>query len=189
MSNRRSRATLVFLFAFGIALAGTVRAQDWTRPVEVTYDQKRCISYRARLSGRFLVVEATPEPGWHTFAMDNTSRATEKLEGKKPLGLDLPTEISVARGLERDGSWFQSPPKDFSKPELRWYSWGFEGRALFVVKVRRSGSGPARIAVLGQVCTESVCRRVDVAISLPLTAPGSNAGMPAVDLKSLVQVR
>jgi hypothetical protein len=180
---------LAVLLGFGIALAEAVRADDWTRPVEVTYDLKRCISFRARLSGPFLVVEATPDSGWHTFAMDNTRRAAEKLEGRKPLSLDLPTEISVTRGLEPDGPWFQSPPKDFSRPELRWYSWGFEDRALFVVKVRRSGAGPARIAVRGQVCTESICRKIDVAILIPLTATGAKPGIADIELKALVQVR
>jgi hypothetical protein len=121
--------------------------------------------------------------------MDNTRRATEKLEGRKPLSLDLPTEIGVSHGLEQDGPWFQSPPKDFSKPELRWFSWGFEERALFATKVRRTGAGPARITVQGQVCTESVCRKVDVAILLPVSAADSKPGTTEVDLKTLVQVR
>ena len=189
MSRLTCRTALSFLLGTGIALAGAARAQDWTHPVEVTYDQKRCISYRARLTGPFLVVEAAPDSGWHTFAMDNTRRATEKLEGRKPLSLDLPTEISVTRGLEPDGPWFQSPPKDLSRPELRWYSWGFEDRALFVVKVRRSGAGPARIGVRGQVCTETICRKIDVAISIPLTATGTKPGNSDIDLNALVQVR
>lgn len=189
MNRPSCRTALSFLLGSGIALAGAARAQDWTRPVEVTYDQKPCISYRARLSGPYLIVEAAPDPGWHTFAMDNARRAAEKLEGRKPLSLDLPTEISVARGLEMDGPWYQSPPRDFSRPELRWYSWGFETRALFVTKVRRAAAGPASIAIRGQVCTETVCKKVDVAISLPLPAAGSSQPTPEVDLKALVQVR
>jgi hypothetical protein len=189
MSRQRRRKALASLIGLGMALVGLARAEDWTRPVEVTYDQKRCISIRARLSGHYLLVEATPELGWHTFAMDNARRAAEKLEGRKPLSLDLPTEISISRGLELDGPWYQSPPKDFSRPELRWYSWGFEERALFATKVRRTGAGPALIAVRGQVCTETVCKKIDVAFSLPLAAAGSKPDMPEVDLKPLVQVR
>jgi len=188
MSTLNRRNALASPVCLVIALAGALCAENWTRPIEVTYDQKRCISFRAELSGSFLVIEAVPEPGWHTFAMDNTRRATEKLEGRKPLSLDLPTEIGVSHGLEQDGPWFQSPPKDFSKPELRWFSWGFEDRALFATKVRRAGAGPARITVQGQVCTESVCRKIDVAISLPLPAASSKPGTPEIDLKALVQV-
>ena len=67
--------------------------------------------------------------------MDNKLRAQEKLAGKRSLGIDSPTEIVFAEGLELNGPWYQSVPRDFSKPELRWYSWGFEGQALFVAKV------------------------------------------------------
>ena len=48
-------------------------------------------------------------------------------------------------GLETAGPWYQSPPKDFSKPELRWFSWGFERQALFAATVHRSASGTVRI--------------------------------------------
>ena len=173
---------------FSAALrAGTGPAENWTRPVEVTYESKRCIAFRARLSGSFLVVEAAPSAGWHTFAMDNAERAAEKLQGKKSLGLDLPTEIIVANGLEVEGPWYQTPPKDFSQPELRWFSWGFEGLSLFAAKVRRTGPGPAQVAIRGQVCTEEICRRVDVAITIPLAGTGTEAS--DIDLKSLVQVQ
>ena len=63
--------------------------------------------------------------------MDNRIRAEEKLAGKKSLGIDHPTEIKVSGGLEVEGPWHQTNPKDFSRPELRWFSWGFEfGRLL-----------------------------------------------------------
>ena len=177
------------LVATSVVRAEIARAGDWTRLVEVSHNQKRCLSYRARLSGPFLVVEATPDPGWHTFAMDNRQRAAEKLQGRKPLSQDMPTEITLTRGLAVDGPWFQSPPKDFSRPELRWYSWGFEDRALFVTKVRRSGPGPALITVRGQACTETICRRVDIAISLPLPGASPKPEATDIDRNALVQVR
>src|SRR5260370_38680768 len=93
--------------------------------VEVRHDDILCVSYQAHLDGPYLVVRATLEPGWHTFAMDNKVRAVEKLAGKPSLGIDHPTEITLTGGLEGGGPWLQSPPKDFSKPELGGFSWGF----------------------------------------------------------------
>jgi len=166
-------------------LALVAGAADWTNPVDVLYDFKRCVSYRARVTGEFLVVQATVEPGWHTFSMDNKHRAEEKLAGRESLGIDAPTEIKLSQGLEVAGPWYQSPPKDFSKPDLRWFSWAFEGQAVFVAKVRRSAAGPAQVAIRGQACTDTICKQIDVAIPLPLAAPGRSD----IDLKPLVRVR
>jgi hypothetical protein len=177
---------VAFLFSFSFSLAGAILGGDWTSPVEVRHDVQKCVSYRARLSGEFLVIQATHEAGWHTFAMDNKLRAQEKLAGKRSLGIDGPTELVVTQGLELVGPWHQSVPKEFSKPELRWYSWGFEGQALFAAKVRLVGSGPASVAVRGQACSDTTCKNIDLAISVPLSGP---AGKSDIDFKSLVQVR
>jgi DsbC/DsbD-like thiol-disulfide interchange protein len=146
------------------------------------------VTYRARLSGPYLVVEATLQPGWHTFAIDNQRRADEKLAGRKSLGIDRPTDIKLDTSLAVEGGWHQSSPKDFSKPEIRWFSFGFEQQALFVAKVRRTGAGPARIGIRGQACTETTCKNIDVELSMPLTA-SSGSGPADIDLKSLVPVR
>ena len=172
-----------------LGLAWTSRAGDWTEQVEVRHQERRCVSYRAKQDGQFLVIQATLDPDWHTFAMDNRERAAEKLAGRRSLGIDLPTEISITQGLEVTGPWFQSPPKDFSKPEMRWFSWGFENQALFVAKVRRSGAGPARIAIRGQACTETSCKNIDVALSVPLAGAGTDADTSGIDVKTLIQVR
>jgi len=177
-----TRAILILLPACALA----ARAGDWSEAVEVRHEFKPRVSYRARLDGEFLVVQARLEPGWHTFAMDNKQRAEEKLAGRQSLGIDGPTEIRLDQGLEAVGPWYQSPPKDFSKPELRWFSWGFDGQALFVTKVRRYGAGPARIAVQGQACTETICKQIDVELAVPL---GANTGASGIDRKSLVRVR
>ena len=160
-------------------------AADWTNAVDVLYEFKRCVSYRARLTGEFLVVQAKVEPGWHTFSMDNKQRAEEKLAGRESLGIDAPTEIKLSQGLEAAGPWYQSSPKDFSKPDLRWFSWGFDDQAVFVTKVKRAGAGPAQIAIRGQACTETICKQIDVAIPIPLAARGPSD----IDLKALVRVR
>ena len=167
-----------------IKLALMLFAAAWTNPVEVHHDENLCLAYQARLDGPYLVVRANLQPGWHTFAMDNKQRAEEKLAGKKSLGIDRPTEIVVTGGLETAGPWLQSPPKDFSKPELRWFSWGFEGQALFATKVRRSASAPARIGVRGQACTETTCKNIDVELTLPV---GKIDGVAAeLDVKTLM---
>lgn len=161
-------------------------ASVWTAPVEVRHEDKLAIAYEARLDGPYLVVRASVGPGWHTFAMDNQKRAAEKLAGKPALSVDKATEIAVAGGLAVDGPWYQTAPKDFSRPELRWFSWGFEKQAMFAAKVRRTGGSEARIAIRGQACTETICKNIDVAITLPVAAGG---GAAEVDVKQLTPVR
>ncbi len=184
-----SRNLAIALLLVFILPASRAQSTFWTQPVEVTYNELPCISYRARLSGQYLAVEAKLEPGWHTFSMDNARRAAEKLAGRKSLSQDQPTEIVLSGGLSVDGSWYQTPPKDFSKPELRWYSWGFEERALFVSKVKREGRVPVRLTVRGQACTESICRKIDVSIALPMPSKGQSGEPSEIDTKGLVLVQ
>ena len=121
--------------------------------------------------------------------MDNKRRADEKLAGKPPLSIDRQTEISVSNGLDIVGPWLQSQPLDFSRPQLRWFSWGFDKEAFFVAKVRRSGRSPARIVLRGQTCRgESICKEINVILSLRLPVMVSNT--PAeIDVKGLAPVR
>ena len=175
---------LAILIALSI-VPGAVAA-DWTAPVEVRHEDELSISYQARLDGDMLVVRATLGPGWHTFAMDNKRRVEEKLAGKPAISNDRPTEIVASGGLQTVGSWYQTPPKDFSHPELRWFSWGFEGQALFAAKVRRAAAGPTKLAFRGQACTATVCKNIDLAVSLPAA---NLAGVTGVNLKELVPVR
>jgi hypothetical protein len=160
-------------------------ASVWTPPVEVRHEDAVAIAYEARLDGPYLVVRANVGPGWHTFAMDNQKRAEEKLAGKPALSVDKATEIAVSGGLEIAGAWLETPPKDFSRPELRWFSWGFDKPAIFAAKVRRTGAAQASLRVRGQACTETICKNVDVAITLPVGAPVA----VEMDLKQLVAVR
>ena len=185
MTRLINQIILAFVL-LSVASVEAIRGADWSNSVEVRHDVQKCVSYRARVNGDFLVVQATHEPGWHTFAMDNKLRAQEKLAGKRSLGIDSPTEIVFAEGLELYGPWYQSVPRDFSKPELRWYSWGFEGQALFVAKVKRISDVPANLAVRGQACSDAICKNIDLTISVPL---GGSTGKSDIDLKSLVQVR
>jgi hypothetical protein len=182
---RNIKATIV---ALGMAaFASAALASEWSAPVHVLHELQPCVTYRAKLDGEFLVIQAAIQPGWHSFAIDNERRAAEKLAGKPSLGIDQPTQIKVQNGLEVAGAWYQTPPRDFSKPELRWYSWGFEQQAVFATKVRRTGSGPAQIEIRGQACTDKTCKNIDVSLSLPV--PATAQASTTVDLKTLVHVR
>lgn len=186
MTRLINQAALTAILFFSFAFLGTSCGDDWTSPVEVRHDSQKCVSYRARLTGDFLAIHATHEAGWHTYAMDNKLRAQEKLAGKRSLGIDRPTEIVLSEGLELAGPWYQSVPKDLSRPELRWYTWGFEGQALFAAKVRRVGRGPVSVAVRGQACSDVTCKNIDLAIPIPESGDTDKSD---IDLKSLTQVR
>jgi len=165
-----------------LALAGAAAAGDWGTPVEVRHDDDVAISYQARVDGSFLVVRAKLAPGWHTFSIDNKRRADEKLAGKPALSVDRPTDISATAGLHIVGPWYQTPPKDFSRPELRWFSWGFERDAVFAAKVTGTGG---RLTIRGQACTESICKNIDVAVE----APAAGKRGESFSLKDLEPVR
>lgn len=173
--------------AVGLTCTFLLPASEWSTPVDVLHELKPCVTYKARWDGDFLVIDATLQPGWHTFTIDNERRAAEKLAGKPSLGIDQPTQVKLGDGMELIGSWYQSPPKDFSKPALRWFSWGFENHAIFAVKVRGPGSGPAQIGIRGQACTETTCKNIDVSVSVPPS--GSDKSASTIDLKTLVQTR
>jgi len=169
-------------------VAGSVSsAADWSKPVVVEHQFKPAVTYQAKIEGSYLVVRADIEEGWHTFSMDNEVRATEALAGKPSLGVDGPTKITLVEGLEATGGWSQTEPKDFSKPDLRWYSWGYEEPALFVTKVSTSGRGEAKIGIRGQACTETTCKNIDIELALAVGGPSETP--PGIDLTHLVPVR
>jgi hypothetical protein len=159
-------------------------AGDWSPPVEVRNDDQLCVTYRARWDGEHLAVQAKLEPGWHTFAMDNKERQDVRLAGKPSLGAEKPTTVHVSGGLVVEGPWVQTEPKDFSKPELRWFSWGFDDEALFVAKARNSNANPVELTIKGQACSGSICKNVTVTVPLDRAAGGekisSNGLVPLV---------
>ena len=160
-------------------------AGDWSSPAEVRHEDNLCVSYQARIDGSYLVVRARLGSGWHTFAMDNQKRAEEKLAGKPALSIDRNTEVAGAGGIQIAGPWYESEPKDFSRPQLRWFSWGFDREAIFAAKIQGAPAVNARIRVRGQACTETICKNVDVSLPVPPGKPG-----PAnFDVKELIQVR
>ncbi len=178
---------IALMAALLLAAAFATTPAAWTEPVEVRHEETLCLTYRARLDGDYLVIRATIEPGWHTFSMDNKRRAEEKLAGKRSLGIDRPTEITLTGGVELAGPWLQTPPRDFSKPEFRWFSWGFEKEALFAAKVRRVRGAATQIAIRGQACTDVTCKNIDATIALPPAPAG--AAKSEIAWKDLIPVR
>jgi len=179
------RNSIVRSLGFLACVAGWLSAGNWSAPVEVRHEDALCVSYEARLDGPYLVVRATVGPGWHTFALDNKRRAEEKLAGQPALSMDRPTEIVALSGIATAAPWYQTEPKNLSRPELRMFSWGFDRSAVFVAKARRT-AGPAKLAIRGQACTESVCKNIDVTVTVPVPA---KPGPAETDLKSLVIAR
>jgi hypothetical protein len=165
--------------------SAALAAGPWSAPVEVRHEDALCIAYRARFDGPYLVVKAEIGPGWHTFAMDNQRRAAEKLAGKTPISIDRATEITAPKGVEVTGSWYQSEPKDLSRPALRWFSWGYEKEAVFAVKARRTAAAGA-LKIRGQACTETICKNIDVEVPVP---GGTAAGAPEVRTSDLSEVK
>jgi len=170
------------------AVAIAMTAAEWSKPAEIVVDDTICATYRARMDGSgHVVVQLTLAEGWHTFAMDNQIRANEKLAGKKAIGMDKPTSFAVTGGLTVEGPWMQPALKDFSKPELRIYSWGFEKQALFAAKAKRNGNEPAaQIAIQGQACTETICKNISTTVDVDLASP---AGPAEPALSALTPVR
>ncbi len=180
-----------FRFGFAVLVLGLwavsssrAPAQQADAGVQVWLDDMHAVSYRARVEGDWLVVEVTHEPGWHTYSMDNVIRAREK-SGKLRPETELPTVITPLGGLTIQGDWRQSPPLDLSTPDIRWYTWGFEGRSYFAVRVGNATS-PASVQIDAQACTDTVCAMVD-ALVVPVDSIETD-GQGSVDPESLVVV-
>jgi DsbC/DsbD-like thiol-disulfide interchange protein len=179
--------TLLFIALFWTTAPQAAQGQDaWTRTVAATRRTLKVASYRAQLAGDVLLIEVTHEPGWHTYALDNLERA-KKRAGEPPLGIEKSTRIEVSGGLNVAGKWRQSLPKDLSQPEIKWFTWGFEGTALFAVKVQRSGEAKeALITINGQACKATTCAMIDD-LEIRLSLDSGNLGKTPFDLASLVE--
>ena len=148
---------------------------------EVWLGDELTVTYLARVEGDWLIVEARHEPGWHTYAMDNPERAAAATGSSTP-ETELPTRIEPSPEIELRGPWRQTAPTDLSDPEIRWYTWGFEGRSFFAAPVERAEPG-AWVAVGAQACTDKLCAMVED-LRVPVTAGGE----PSVDPATLEAV-
>jgi hypothetical protein len=176
------------MMRFALSLvAACCMAAEWSAPGEVRHDDKLVLTYRAAFDGENLIVRAAIEPGWHTFVMDNKARQQEKLAGKPSLGIEKSTAVKASGGLQVSGPWRQSAPQDFSKPEIQWYTWGFERDAVFAARAQRTGDGPAQVEVTGQACAQEICKNIDVTLTVPV--PQKPAAVADVKLDSLTAVR
>ena len=139
----------------------------WSKEVAAGRGSNPLVKYQATLESGYLVIKAEHQKHWHTYAMDNEVRAKLALKGKKPLGIESGIAITV-KGLELDKRWLQSEPKDFSRPELRWYTFGHEGTALFACKLRElpKTDNPVGVKIVGQACSGDTCRMVKVSLVL-----------------------
>ena len=161
--------TIGLRLAVAAVFSTSLWAGGWSAPTEATDGAGNAlVTCRAMLSGDHLVVEIQAAEGWHVYAMDNERRAKEALAGKMSLGVEQNTEVSVSGGLRVVGDWYQTKPADFSQPELRWYSYGFEGRSTFAARVERTSGDSVAVTVRAQACDSASCVAVEAELSLPL---------------------
>ena len=179
--------TRTCVLSFLIAVTGVQGSmgQDPTEPATVWLGDELAVSYRARIEGEWLIVEAQHEPGWHTYAQDNLRRAREKSGNENP-ETELGTVITPSSGLVLAGDWRQTPPKDMSQPDIGWYTWGFEGRSYFAARVQDAGKDPS-VWIDGQACTDTVCAMVEE-LKVPVESTATD-GRRTVDPASLEVVR
>ena len=149
---------MIFLL---FTLLAAANDEAWGPPAIVMHDEKPCVAYRAQYTGGSLAISVELQPGWHTFTMDNDKRASAKLNGMKALSSDKPTSIQ-SEGATISGAWMQPEPKNFSQPELRIFSWGYEDSALFVAPATAAGDGPHMVRIKAQACTKTVCKNIDI---------------------------
>src|ERR1044071_1097110 len=96
--------------------------------------------------------------------------------------MDKSTEIA-ATGLQVEGPWLQAAPKDSPRPELRMYAFGYDREATFAAKVLRAAAAPAKLRIRGQACTETVCKNIDVSLTVAVPAKlGTAAEVKVADL-------
>ena len=178
---RFSVALLAALVAAPFALGD----DGWSEPVPVMNRAKIALTYRAKIAGDFVIVEANHSKGWHTYSMDNTIRA-RKATGDEHPESELPTRIAVSGGAKVSGDWMQTAPVDMSQPSIKWYTWGFEGVARFAAPIERVGDEDIVLTIDAQSCDPSSCTMVnDLKIILPAM---SGDAQPAL-IDGLVKVQ
>jgi len=145
---------------FLILLSPVLMAGEWSESKEIR--QRRSgmvVSYKAKLDGDWLIIEATHGKGWHTYTLDNLERAQKKTGKEKP-ETELSTVIELSGGLKPVGAWYQTKPKELSTPEIKWYTWGFENVSRFATQVELIDQSATTITINAQACNASSCSMV-----------------------------
>ncbi len=141
------------------------QSDGWTDEVSVREAGVPVVRFSARVEGNVLLVRAKHGDGWHTYAMDNEIRANRALKGKKSLGVEEGISITTPDGEQLKGVWRQSKPRDLSKPELRWYTFGFEKTAVLSCEFDTPTAIPGSLRIRGQACSGETCLPIDLRIS------------------------
>ena len=149
-----------------LVVAWTTNDSMRSSEVAVMHGSDAVVRYQARIEEHYLIITAIHKKSWHTYAMDNEFRALDALQGKQSLGIEKGIEIRVEDGLELDGSWLQTKPRDFSKPKLRWFSYGFDQTALFACRVKEVTADQVSLRLKGQACSDETCCNVDITLKL-----------------------
>lgn len=181
-------STLRFaIIATVLTACATAWSSEWSEAVEIRQRITPVVSYRAKLLGDVLLVEAKHSPGWHTYSMDNIERARARTGKEKP-ETELPTVIRVSGALKSEGSWYQTKPKDLSQEDIYWYTWGFEGVSVFATKVAMGAGETVKISIDAQACNDTSCKMIQ-GVSLSFTLPTDDTKGTAFDLNRLVPVK
>ncbi|MCH6256349.1 hypothetical protein MLD52_07305 [Puniceicoccaceae bacterium K14] len=127
----------------------------WSPMVAAWYGEEIVARYRAALFDKTLVVEATYSEGWRSYAMDNLQRA-EAVFGPGSMS-ERPTQITLDENLTPEGEWRQTKPQDMSKPDIEWYTWGFEKKAFFTRQLTELPHQEFQVKINAQICNNNSC--------------------------------
>ena len=158
----------------------------WSPAEAAFYGELVVVRYRAALFGSTLVVEASHTEGWKTYAKDNVHRAREVLgeaaECEQPTVINLPATVATA------GDWRQTRPKNYSNPEINWFTWGFEGKAYFSIELESWPQDGFEITVSAQVCDSKSCAMANNLV-LKVPAVSNEGASPAYRTVEVVAAR
>jgi hypothetical protein len=149
-----------------LQLASTSDDSGWSKEAVVRRGNDPIVRFQARIDGDHLIIKATHEEGWHSYAMDNELRAATALKGKMSLGIEQGIDVKVEQGMELDDHWLQTEPNDYSKPELRWFTYGFGKTAFFACRAKKLTSEAVTLRIKGQACSGDTCCQVDVTLKV-----------------------
>ncbi|MFC5051166.1 Trx7/PDZ domain-containing (seleno)protein [Rubritalea spongiae] len=142
------------------------RNTAWSATDTIRKGSEIVVEYRATIANKHLIIEAKHHKGWHTYAIDNPQRAIN-LDGKKG-NQELPTQIQLPAELKTLSNWKQSVPNNYSKPEIHWYTWGFEGTSYFAIELAKTPTSPTEIGIRSQACDATSCAGTfDMILSVP----------------------